>query len=106
MNDETVGTSRMSAIDKVIGIFTSPRETFEQFQQKPNLLAPYLIFLVAIILMQYLTLDISMNDRLALIEARGATAERLEAARQQLEGPAKYFGIILSPVMIPANALA
>lgn len=101
MNNETVETSQMSVIDKVAGIFTSPRETLEHIEQKPNLLAPYLIFLVAIIIMQYLTLDISMNDRLAVIDAKGATAERLETAQRELQGPAKYIGIIISPVMIP-----
>jgi len=91
----------MHAFARIFKIFISPRETFESIEQKPNTLVPYIVLLVAFILMQYFTLDIQMSDRIALIEAKGASAERLEVARNQIQGPVKNMGIILSPFMIP-----
>jgi len=49
---------------------------------------------------QFLTVDIQMADRLAMMEARGdIPAERMEMARSQMEGPIKYIGFIAGPIV-------
>ena len=46
MNEEATTSTpapEMSAMQKVIGIFTAPRQTFEAIDQKPTWVLPFLI---------------------------------------------------------------
>jgi hypothetical protein len=102
MNEETktaAPAAEMSAIQKIIGIFTSPRQTFEAIDQKPTWAVPFLIGIVFFLIFQLLTVDIQMAERLELMEAQGnLTSEQIEAARSQMQGPVKYAGFIAGPI--------
>ncbi len=99
-NGETI-PKEMSVISKIVGIFTSPREALEGVDQKPNWLVPYLIGVVFFLLMQSLTLDLQMEHQMAVLEAKDLPAERIELAKDQMQGPMKYIGFIAGPIFIP-----
>jgi len=90
----------MSVLERVVGIFTSPKETCESIDQKPTWLVPFIIGLVVFLAFQFLTLDIQVNDRMAYLEAGDYTPEQMEAARTQIGGPAKYAGFIVGPIIM------
>jgi hypothetical protein len=97
---ETPSTSEMSTMQKIIGIFTSPRRTFEAIDQNPTWFLPYLIGIIFFLIFQFLTVDLQMDYRLEMMEARGdIPAEAMEAARAQMQGPVKYIGFVAGPIV-------
>ncbi len=104
MSEETPVTSttvpEMSAMQKIIGIFTAPRQTFEAIDQNPTWLLPFLIGIVIFLIFQTLTVDIQMSERIEIMEAQGRlSAEQLEAAKTSMTGPMKYVGFIAGPIV-------
>ena len=92
--------NEMSAIQKIVGIFTAPTQTFEAIDQKPTWLLPFLIGIAIFMVFQTLTVDIQMSERLEMMEAQGRlTPEQMDAARTQMSGPAKYIGYIAGPIV-------
>lgn len=99
-NEETVKKD-MNVFGKIVGIFTSPRETLESVDQNPTWLIPYLIGIVFFLIFQFSTLDIQMQHQMAVMEAKDLPAEQIEAAQNQMQGPLKYLGVIIGPIFIP-----
>lgn len=100
MSEELTQSKQLSPWEKIIGIFTSPRETFVSINQNPTWLIPFIIGLIFFFIFQYATLDIQMADQLAKIEAKDLPAEQVDAARSQMQGFAKYLGFIFGPIAI------
>ena len=75
MSEETAATgtntTEMSAMQKIVGIFTAPRQTFEAIDQKPTWLLPFLIGVVIFMIFQVLTVDIQMSERMEMLEESG-----------------------------------
>lgn len=102
MNTEADSIKEMGVFSKVAGIFTSPRETFKNVDQRPTWLVPFLIVVVISIVMQFLVMDIGMKDQIARMEARDMSTEQIETMQSRMEGPLKYVGIVFVPVAILA----
>jgi hypothetical protein len=102
MNTETDSIKETGALSKVVGIFTSPRETFKSIDQKPTWLVPFLIVVILSVVMQFLVMDIGMKDQIARMEARNTPAAQIEAMQSRMEGPWKYIGVAFVPVAILA----
>ncbi len=100
MTEEVSKQSEMSVVNKIIGIFTSPREAFVGINQNPTWLVPFIIGLVIFFIFQFYTMDIQMADQIAKLEAKDLSVEQLDAARSQLQGFAKYLGYIFGPIAI------
>jgi hypothetical protein len=100
MTDETEKSNEMHVINKIVGIFTTPRQVFESINQNPSWLIPFIIGLIVFYIFQYTTLDIQMEYQMAKIEARDLPAEQVEAARNQMQGPVKYLGFVFGPLAI------
>jgi len=98
--EESTKTNEMSVVNKIIGIFTSPREALVSVNQNPSWVIPFLIGLLFFLIFQYATVDIQMADQMAKIEARDLPAAQLEAARGQMQGFGKYLGFIIGPIAI------
>ena len=64
MSDEGASIKEVGPIGRVIGIFTSPRETFESINKKPTWLVPFLISVILTIIMTFLVIDIGLQDRI------------------------------------------
>ncbi len=98
MNGETTTGREMGVFGKIIGIFTSPRETFESIDRKPSWLVPFIINLVFVVVLQYLVMDIAIKDRVAIMRAKNVPAEQMEVMESRMQGPMKYAGMIVGPV--------
>jgi hypothetical protein len=97
---------QMSVVNKIINIFASPREALESINEKPTWLVPYVIIVIFFLFMMYMTLDVQMNDQMAALEARDMTEQQMEAAKSQMQGPARYAGFVVGPIfMLGVNAL-
>jgi len=84
----------------IIGIFTSPRETLERTNEKPSWLIPFIISVIFAVAFQFLLMDIQAKDQIATFEARDISAQQMEAMRNNVEGPARYFGLIAIPIVV------
>ena len=98
MNTEETSVKEMGAMGRIVGIFSSPRETFENIDRKPTWLVPFIIIVIVTLVLGLLAMDIQIKDRLADMEARDIPAERFEATQRQMEGPLKYIGFIVAPI--------
>ena len=99
MSEEATSGQEMSAFQKIIGIFTVPRQTFEAIDQKPTWFLPFIIGVIFFLIMQVLTIDIQMADRIAMLEAKDMPQAQLDAAKSGLTGPLKYVGLIAGPIV-------
>jgi hypothetical protein len=107
MSEETTSTSEgtssaseMSTMQKIIGIYTAPRRTFEAIDKNPTWFVPFIIGVVFFLLFQFLTLDIQMDYRIEMMEARDdIPQESLEMAKDQMQGPLKYIAFIAGPIV-------
>ena len=98
MNEESSTVKEMSVWNKIIGIFTSPREALESINQKPTWLIPFIIGLIFFFIFQYATMDIQMDYQIAKLEAKDLPAEQLAVTQNQMQGPVKYLGFIFGPI--------
>ena len=100
MSEESTTTGGMSTMQKIIGIYTAPRQTFEAIDQNPTWFLPFIIGIVFFLIFQFLTVDMQMDYRLELMEARGdIPQEQMELAKSQMQGPVKYIGYIAGPIV-------
>ena len=100
MTEEATPSKEMSAVNKIVGIFTSPREAFLSIDQKPSWLVPFIIGLIFFAFFQFMTMDIQGEYQIATMEAKEVPAERIEMAQSQMQGPLKYIGFIVGPIFI------
>ncbi|MEJ2628260.1 MAG: Yip1 family protein [bacterium] len=100
MNSDSKEGKDMNVFEKIIGIFTSPRDTFVAIDNKPTWLIPFFIIIVVVVISQFLVMDIAMNDQIEAMKARGLSSEQIQTAQEHMQGPMKYIGFIIAPVGI------
>jgi len=100
MSAEQTSAKEMGPWGRAIGVFISPRETFESIDRKPTWLVPFLIVVIASMVLQLLVLDIGIQDRLDTMRAQELPDERIEIARTQMAGPMRYLGVAIIPVAV------
>ncbi len=99
MSEEAPSGQEMSAFQKIIGIFTTPHQTFEAIDQKPTWFLPFIIGVFFFLIMQVLTIDIQTTDQIAMMETRDMSQQQLDAAKSQMSGPLKYLSLIAGPIV-------
>ncbi len=97
-SSENPSTKEIGPIGRIIGIFTSPRETFESINQKPTWLVPFLMSVILTIVMTFLLTDIGLQDRIDMLQARGVPQEQIDMQSQMQEGPLRYISGIFIPI--------
>ena len=100
MNSDSNEGKDMNVFEKIIGIFTSPRDTFVAIDNRPTWLIPFFIIIVVVVISQFLVMDIAMNDQIEAMKARGLSSEQIQTAQEHMQGPMKYIGFIIAPVGI------
>jgi len=98
MNTEGQKKSNMNVFEKIIGIYTSPKETFMEINKKPTWLVPFIIIALVAIISQFLLMDITFQDQIEVMKSRGMSQEQIELAQERMEGPMKYIGFIAAPI--------
>jgi hypothetical protein len=112
MNGETVvqGEIReevpeMSAVQRIMGIYFSPRKTFEYLRKKPKWLVPFILICLVAVVSNFLAKDIAiqaqkervlMSDRIPE-EQKDVIIERIESSAS---GPQAYIQHAATPVVI------
>ena len=100
MSEETTTAGEMSTMQKIIGIYTAPRRTFEAIDQNPTWFLPFIIGIVFFLIFQFLTVDLQMDYRMEMMEARGdIPQEQMDVAKAQMQGPFKYIGFVAGPIV-------
>ena len=99
MSAEVSEAKELGVFGRIIGIFTSPKEAFQDINNKPNWLIPFLIVTAAVLIVQFFLMDIGLADRLAQLEARDIPEAQMEIARNQMQGPLKYVQFVIIPIM-------
>jgi len=88
----------LNAIQKIIGVFFSPGETFAQVDRKPDWLVPLLLLSITTFAFVYFTLPISMPEQMARqqekMEEQGMTSEQVDRAMEMGEKIGKIAGLI------------
>jgi hypothetical protein len=98
--EATSSAGEMSAVQKIIGIFTAPRKAFEAIDKNPTWFLPFIIGVIFFLVFQLLTMDIQTDYRIQHLEARDdIPAERMEMAKQQMQGGVKYIGLVAGPIV-------
>lgn len=100
MTEEVTKQGDMNVFNKIVGIFTSPRETFVSINQNPNWIVPFIIGLVFFFIFQFATMEIQTNYQIATMEAKDTPADQIEIAKTQMQGPLKYIGFVAGPIFI------
>jgi len=100
MSEETTATGEMSTLQKIIGIYSAPRRTFEAIDQNPTWFVPFIIGVIFFLIFQFLTVDMQMDYRIKIMEARGnIPQEQMDMAKTQMQGPVKYIGFVAGPIV-------
>jgi hypothetical protein len=99
MSTEISEKNGMNIFGRLIGVFSSPKETFESIDQKPTWLVPFIITVIIAIGLNFLVMDIGVRDQIAKMEAMGAPSEQIEAVETQMQGPMRYIQIVAIPIV-------
>jgi hypothetical protein len=99
MNSENREKNGLNAFGRIIGIFSSPKETFVSIDQKPTWLVPFLVTVIIAIGLNFLVMNIGIQDQIAKMEAMGAPSDRIEAVETQMQGPMRYIQIVAIPIV-------
>jgi hypothetical protein len=99
MNETAIAGER-NFIQKLIGVFVSPRETFESIDRKPDWVVPFVINVVFAVVVVLLTSSIRMEDQLAAMRAKDMPAETIQMVQNQMSGPMRYVNYIAVPIFI------
>lgn len=88
----------MSALEKVIGVFLSPKKTFEAIDQRPDWVVPLIIILFIILVFTIVTAPVTIPEQMEKqkerMEERGMSDEQIETAMATGE----KFGKIIGPI--------
>lgn len=95
-----------SLIEKVVGVFTSPRQTFEAIAERPSWLIPYILVCVIGFGSFYLTRDVVLNTQIERIQNNpNLSQEQIDTIVERMERSSTGTGIIWQVVSIPVVTL-
>ena len=99
MSAEVNEAKGLGVFGRIIGVFTSPKEAFQDINNRPTWLIPFLILMVTVFIVQFALMDIGMADQIAKMEARDMPEAQMEMVRNQMQGPARYIQFVVIPIM-------
>jgi hypothetical protein len=86
-NNVTSGPNQMGFIGRIIGVFTSPGNTFLSIQAKPAWLIPAIILLILTVAFVFIAKPIilteSAEQQQIAMEKRGMSQEQIETATEK-----------------------
>ncbi|MBN2103806.1 YIP1 family protein [bacterium] len=103
MENGSDSSKSMGVFGRIGNIFMSPEETFESVEQRPLWWVPLILVIIVAIGAQIWLMDIYVDYQKQKVEAnKFMTQEQIKAAKARIEGPGRYFGIAITPVLIMA----
>ena len=103
--EHTEEIQEMSAIQRVVGVYFSPKKTFEYLRERPKWLVPFILICVIALVSNYLVSDIALEERIDHIrmsdripeERKDEIIERMESGAS---GAQAYIQYVATPVVI------
>lgn len=93
----------MSAMQRVIGIFTSPQNVFQYLSRKPEFWIPVIIAIIAGVVASYLVYDIAITDTIASYEQMDMPDQQRDMIIDSIEsrrtGAWRYVSIFVFPII-------
>jgi hypothetical protein len=112
MNEEVVvhqepeeEVQEMGAVERIIGVYFSPRKTFEYLRGKPKWLVPFIIICLIALLSNYLVRDIGIQEQIERVQMSERLTEEqkdqyIERIQSSTSGWQSYIQLIATPVVI------
>ncbi|HYQ90462.1 MAG TPA: YIP1 family protein [Candidatus Binatia bacterium] len=99
---EVVDAPSQSAIGTLIGIFISPKKTFESLAARPRILAPVLLLVVFHLVLALVVVQSGLqeSDTIAKMEQKGAPPEQIEGIKRVMESPARFLFALGGPIAV------
>lgn len=89
---------QLNAVQRIFGVFFSPKKTFEDIDRKPDWIVPLVLILLLVVAFTIVTMPISMPERMEKqrekMEERGMSSEQIDAAMATGEKVGKIIGPI------------
>jgi len=106
MNEVTgslaVEAQPQSAMGTLVGIFISPKKTFESLAARPRILAPVLLLLAFHLVLALVVVQSGLqeSDTIAKMEQKGTPPEQIERIKTVMESPARYLFALGGPIVV------
>lgn len=99
MSEQTVAETgaSMSPVARMIGVITSPRQTFEDIVRRPTWLLPFVLVVVVSVVTSYLLIDLIADAQLEQMQEQQMTEQQIEMASKMT----RQFGWMFAVVTIP-----
>ena len=101
--EETKTNKDLSVIQKMVGVFFSPKDSFEAIDRKPDWIIPMVVIIILTLIVTMITLPITMPDQMEKqrikMEERGMSDDQIDQAMSVSEKMGKIMapiGIIIS----------
>src|SRR5512134_3421609 len=89
-----------SVLSRILGIFTSPRETMDDIVARPSWIVPLVILVVAVGISSYLLKDLIVDQALEGMAQEGKmTQEQMDATIPFIEKSTLFAPLIFMPIM-------
>jgi len=103
---ENINTTKdIGFIQKVMGVFFTPQETFEAIDRKPDWIAPLVIIIIVTLIFTMVTMPITMPEQMekqrVKMEERGMSDEEIDQAMAMGEKIGKFSGPIGAVIFVP-----
>lgn len=87
MESDMPNKKESGEIEKIADIFISPRKVFQNINQKPTWLIPLLLELIIFAILFLMITDVTKQDQLKLMTARGMAQNNIDASQSMGQNP-------------------
>ena len=99
METNQVDEQEFGVLDRIMGIFTSPRQTFQDINIKPTWAVPLILYVITIIIVTIVNIDIITQDQLRILETKDMPQEQLEKIQAMSGSPVMAYIQLITQVI-------
>ncbi|MBC8183945.1 YIP1 family protein [candidate division KSB1 bacterium] len=107
--EENNTSKDLSVVQKLVGVFFSPRDSFESIDRKPDWLVPLIVVVLITLIFTMVTLPITMPEQMekqrVKFEERGMSDDEIDQAMAMGEKIGKISGPIGAVIVVPIMLL-
>jgi len=99
MEKQAESTMELTTFDRIVGVFTSPKETFISLKQKPTWLVPFIIMILTVMIINFFLFDIGIQDQVMKMQARNIDESQIQIMQERMSGAIKYVQLAAIPIV-------
>ncbi|MCK4965388.1 YIP1 family protein [bacterium] len=99
METNQVDEQESGVLDRIMGIFTSPRKTFQDINIKPTWAVPLILYVITIIIISVVNIDIIKLDQARILETKDMPQEQLEKIQAMSGSPVMAYIQLIAQVI-------